>query len=52
MRKIIYYVLLPFVVLWMALALGIMGLGDGLRWLGNAMTGFKADKSIGSAYIE
>ncbi len=52
MRKVAYYALLPLMVLWIALALGIMRLGDGLRWLGNAMTGFRADKSIGSAYIE
>ena len=51
-KKGLYYLCFPFVLLWMALGVGIMKLGDGLHWLGNAMTGFKADKSIGTAYFE
>lgn len=50
-KKVVYYILFPFIVSWVTLAFGIMKLGDGLYWLGNAMTGFKADKSIGDVYM-
>ena len=51
-KKILYYFLFPFVLVWMGLSLGIMKLGDGLHWLGNAMTGFRADDSIGTVHFE
>ena len=49
-QKILYYSAFPFVLVWIALGMGIMYLGDGLHWLGNAMTGFRADRSIGKVY--
>ena len=49
--KALYYGLFPFVLLWVSIGFGIMKLGDGLHWLGNAMTGFRADDSIGTVYI-
>ena len=51
-KKIMYYILLPFTIAWMALSVGIMKLGDGLHWLGNAMTGFRADDSIGTVHVK
>ena len=52
MKTILKYMLFPFVFVWCTLAYGIMRLGDGLHWVGNAMTGFKADKSIGTIEIQ
>lgn len=43
MKKILKGILFPFVFVWVWLAYGIMKLGDGLHWLGNAMTGFRLD---------
>ena len=50
LKKLLFYVLFPFVLLWMTVGTVIMYIGDGIHWLGNAMTGFKADKSIGKVY--
>ena len=50
LKKLLFYTLFPFVFLWMAIGTIIMYIGDGIHWLGNAMTGFRADKSIGKVY--
>lgn len=52
MKNILRYILFPVVFIWVALGYGIMKLGDGLHWLGNAMTGFKADKSTGTIEMQ
>lgn len=51
-KKILYWILFPFVFLWIALGVGIMYLGDGLHWLGNAMTGFRADRTFAKISFE
>jgi len=45
-------ILLPLVIVWVALGVGIMKLGDGLHWLGNKMTGDRADRSVGTVEIQ
>lgn len=50
MKKVLYWIMFPFVLLWVTLGVCLMHLGDGLHWIGNAMTGFRADKSIGKFY--
>ena len=45
-------ILFPVVFVWVALGVGIMSLGDGLHWLGNKMTGDRADRSIGTVEIQ
>lgn len=45
-------ILFPVVFIWFALGVGIMRLGDGLHWLGNKMTGDRADRSIGTVEIQ
>lgn len=44
MKSVLKCILFPFVFVWCALAFGIMKLGDGLHWLGNAMTGFQTEQ--------
>ena len=51
MKRILKAILFPFVFIWICIAYGIMKLGDGLHWLGNAITGFRADDSIGKIYL-
>jgi hypothetical protein len=45
-------ILFPLVLVWVTLGVGIMKLGDGLHWLGNKMTGDRADRSIGTVEIQ
>ena len=47
-KTILKVILFPVVFIWVALGVGIMSLGDGLHWLGNKMTGDRADRSIGT----
>lgn len=51
-RKSIYYILFPFIVVWMALAVCIYSIGKALQWLGDAMSGFRIDESMGNVYVE
>ena len=39
------------VMLWVMLGAGLFYLGSGIRYLGNWMTNFKMDGSIGSVFI-
>lgn len=52
MKNILKLILFPFVFCYVLLALVIMKLGDGLHFIGNAMTGFRLDKSIGKIYSD
>lgn len=52
MKKVLRYICFPFIFIWVSLGVGIMYLGDGIHWLGNAMTGFRADTSFGKIYME
>lgn len=51
-KKILYYILFPFVLIWIALGVGIYYIGNGLSWIGNGMTGGRCERSIGSVYVE
>jgi len=51
-KTILKVILFPVVFIWVALGVGIMSLGDGLHWLGNKMTGDRADRSIGTVEIQ
>ena len=40
------------IILWIMLSVGLFSLGSGIRYLGNWMTGFRLDKSVGSVFLE
>ena len=40
------------IILWIMLSCGLFYLGSGIRYLGNWMTGFRLDKSVGSVFLE
>lgn len=40
------------IILWIMLSAGLFYLGSGIRYLGNWMTGFRLDKSVGSVFLE
>ncbi len=43
--------LFPFVLLWICIAYLIYKIGDLLRKLGNRMSGYRFDNSLGTIYI-
>ena len=51
-KSVLKVILFPLVIVWVALGVGIMKLGDFLHWLGNKMTGNQADRSIGTVEIQ
>lgn len=40
------------IILWIMLSGGLFYLGSGIRYLGNWMTGFRLDNSVGSVFWE
>ena len=40
------------IILWIMLSVGLFYLGSGIRYLGNWMTGFRLDNSVGSVFLE
>lgn len=51
-KSVLKVILLPLVIIWVAVGVGMMKLGDCLHWLGNKMTGDRADHSIGTVEIQ
>lgn len=43
-KNVLKVIMFPFVFLWIAISVTILKIGDGLHWLGDAMTGFRAGK--------
>lgn len=41
-RKVLSIIMFPVIFIWIAMSVSIMKIGDGLHWLGDAMTGFRA----------
>lgn len=48
MKKVLLF---PFILLWICIAYLIFKIGDLLRKLGNRMSGYRFDKSIGTIHI-
>jgi len=44
--------LFPFLLLWICIAYIIYKIGDLLQKLGNRMSGYRFDKSLGTIYID
>ena len=40
------------IILWIMSSVGLFYLGSSIRYLGNWMTGFRLDKSVGSVFLE
>lgn len=43
-KNVLKIIMFPFVFLWIAISVAILKIGDGIHWLGDAMTGFRAGK--------
>lgn len=41
-RKALAIIVFPVIFTWITISIIIMKIGDGLHWLGDAMTGFRA----------
>jgi hypothetical protein len=52
LRKALKIILAIPVFLWVGISMGLFYLGSGIRWVGNWMTDFKLDNSIGSVHFE
>lgn len=52
LRKALKIIFTIPVLLWVGISMGLFYLGSGIRWIGNWMTGFKLDDSIGSVHFE
>ena len=51
MKKVLKTLLFPFILLWICIAFLIFKIGDLLRKLGNKMSGYRFDDSIGTIHI-
>ena len=52
LRSILKIIFAIPVFLWVGISMGLFYLGSGIRWVGNWMTGFKLDDSIGTIHIK
>ena len=52
LRNVLKVILAIPVFLWVCISMGLFYLGSGIRWVGNWMSDFKLDDSVGSVHIE
>ena len=43
-KNVLKIIMFPFIFLWIAISVVILKIGDGIHWLGDDMTGFRAGK--------